>query len=59
MMGQLLPSQNTLFYDFCLEQYIPQDHLLRQIDPFLDLCDLCDHLSVYYSHTGRPQLTPS
>jgi len=28
MMGQLPPDQNTLFYDFCLEKYVPQDHLL-------------------------------
>jgi len=30
MVGQLPPAQNGLFYDFCLEQYVPQDHLLRQ-----------------------------
>ena len=58
MMGQLPPSQNTLFYDFCLEQYVPQDHLLRQIDPFLDLSHLRDHLASYYSHTGRPSVDP-
>ena len=33
MMGQLPPDQNALFYDFCLENYVPQDHLLRQLDP--------------------------
>ena len=58
MMGQLPPSQNTLFYDFCLENYVPQDHLLRQIDPLLDLSDLRDHLASYYSHTGRPSVDP-
>ena len=58
MMGQLPPSLNTLFYDFCLEQYVPQDHLLRQIDPFLDLSHLRDHLASYYSHTGRPSVDP-
>ena len=45
MMGQLPPSQNTLFYDFSLEKFVLQDHLLRQIDPLLDLSDLRDHLA--------------
>ena len=57
-MGQLPPDQNALFYDFCLGNYVPQDHLLRQIDPFLDLGDLRDHLAPYYSHTGRPSVDP-
>lgn len=58
MRGQLPPSQNTLFYDFCLEQYVPQDHLLRKIDPFLDLSDLRDHLASYYNRTCRPSIDP-
>ena len=58
MMGQLPPDQNGLFYDFCLENYVPQDHLLRQIDPLLDLSDLREHLSSFYSHTGRPSVDP-
>jgi transposase len=57
-MGQLPPDQNALFYEFCLENYVPQDHLLRKIDPLLDLSDLRDHLSQYYSHTGRPSVDP-
>jgi hypothetical protein len=32
MMGtQAAPEQ--LFYDFCLEDHVPDDHLLRRIDP--------------------------
>ena len=58
MMGQLPPTQNTLFYDFSLEKFVSQDHLLRQIDPLLDLGDLRDHLAPYYSHTGRPSVDP-
>ena len=58
MMGQLPPSQNTLFYDFFLEKFVSQDHLLRQIEPLLDLSDLRDHLASYYSHTGRPSVDP-
>jgi transposase len=58
MMGELPPDQNALFYEFCLENYVPQDHFLRQIDPLLDLSDLRKHLSAYYSHTGRPSVDP-
>jgi hypothetical protein len=36
MMGQLPPAQNALFYDFCLEEFVAEDHLLRRIDPLLD-----------------------
>jgi len=58
MMGQLPPDQNALFYDFCLENYVPQDHLLRQIDPFLELSDLREYLASYYSPIGRPSVDP-
>jgi len=37
---------------------VPQDHLLRQIDRFLDLSDLREHLAPFYSHTGRPSIDP-
>lgn len=58
MMGQLAPQQNNLFYEFCLESHIPEDHLLRQIDQFLDFDQIHDHLKSYYSHTGRPSIDP-
>ena len=58
MMGQQPPDQNALFYDFCLEKHVPPDHLLRQIDQVLDLSALREHLSDYYSHTGRPSVDP-
>ena len=50
MMGQLTPDQNALFYDFCLENYVPQDHLLRQINPFLDLSDLREKADASRQH---------
>lgn len=58
MMGELPPDQNHLFYDFCLEQHVPLDHLLRQISQVLDLDGLRQHLHSYYSHTGRPSIDP-
>ena len=58
MMGELAPDQNNLFYDFCLEQQVPANHLLRQISQVLDLGNLRQHLHSYYSHTGRPSIDP-
>lgn len=54
MMGQLAADQNALFYDFNLEQRIPDNHLLRKIDQFLDFDQIRSHLHSFYSHIGRP-----
>ena len=37
MMGQQGEDRAKLFYEFCLEDRVPVDHLLRKIDRFLDL----------------------
>lgn len=58
MMGQLTAGQSALFYDFCLDDHVPHDHLLRQIDRLLDLSELRNHLAPFYSHTGRPSIDP-
>jgi len=58
MMGQLPAAQNALFYDFCLEKHIPEDHLLRQIDQFLDFDQIRQHLQPFYSTNGRPSIDP-
>ena len=58
MMGQQTGGQDKLFYSFNLEDHVPANHLLRGIDQFLDLRDLRQHLSDYYSHTGRPSIDP-
>ena len=51
MMGELPPDQNALFYEFCLENYVPQD-------PLLDLSELRERLFLFYSNTGRPSIEP-
>jgi transposase len=38
MGTQAAPEQ--FFYDFCLEDHVPDDHLLRRIDRFIDLSDV-------------------
>jgi transposase len=57
MMGiQVAPAQ--LFYDFCLDDHVPADHLLRRIDRFLDLESVRTALRPFYSSIGRPSVDP-
>lgn len=58
MMGRGDSGQEQFFYAFNLEDYVPEEHLLRGIDQVLDLCELHEHLAPYYSHTGRPSIDP-
>ena len=57
MMGtQEAPA--LLFYDFDMEAHVPSDHLLREIDRFLDVDTIRQQLKQYYSHLGRPSIDP-
>jgi transposase len=58
MMGSNDKPQDELFYAFNLNDVVPRDHLLRDIDRVLDLSDPREHLAPYYSHTGRPSIDP-
>jgi transposase len=58
MMGEQLGRQDRLFYEFCLGDRVPGDHLLRRIDAVLDLSWLRTELAPYYSHTGCPSVDP-
>jgi transposase len=58
MMGPKQEAQAALFYEFSLEDHVPQDHLLRSIDRFVDLTSIRTHLADFYSHTGRPSVDP-
>ena len=58
MMGPKQEAQAALFYEFSLEDHVPQDHLLRSIDRFVDLSAIRQYLSDFYSHTGRPSVDP-
>lgn len=59
MMGRQQAGQAPLFYAFNLEDHIPDNHLLRGIDQFLDLSELHQHLTPHYSHTSRPSIDPA
>ena len=58
MMGRLASDQGKFFYDFCLDDHVPSDHLLRRIDAVLDLGWLRAELSPFYSPMGRPSVDP-
>ena len=58
MMGPAVGRQDRLFYEFDLEERIPNDHLLRRIDAVLDLSWLRADLAPFYSHTGCPSVDP-
>lgn len=57
MMGrQVVGAQ--LFYDFCIDDHVPADHALRQLDAVLNFDHVRNALASYYSHTGRPSIDP-
>ena len=53
---QTAPAQ--LFYDCRLDDHVPEDHLLRRIDRFLDLERVRTELKPFYSNIGRPSIDP-
>ena len=58
MMGQLKREQGQLFYSFCLDDAVPDDHLVREIAAVLDLSWVYAELAPHYSKIGRPSIDP-
>ena len=58
MMGERQVRQDAMFYEFSLERHVPETHLLRAIDRFVDLGGVRTHLAPFYSETGRPSIDP-
>ncbi|MCY1669479.1 IS1182 family transposase [Novosphingobium sp. SL115] len=58
MMGARTVVQEALFYSFSLEDHVPQSHLLRAVDHFVDLSGIREKLRPFYSETGRPSIDP-
>ena len=58
MMGRREAGQGQLLYSFDLDEVVPADHLVRQIDGLLDLSWVHKELAPYYSPTGRPSIDP-
>ena len=47
-----------MFYEFSIERHVPEKHLLRAIDRFVELDGVRVHLASYYSETARPSIDP-
>src|SRR6202045_2376158 len=58
MMGERRVQQEALFYEFSLERHVPETHLLRHIDRFVELDGLRRELVPFYSEMGRPSIDP-
>jgi transposase len=58
MMGRQNNDQGPLFYEFCLDEAVPDDHLVRKIDAVLDLSWAYAELAAHYPRLGRPSIDP-
>jgi len=57
MMGSRLQT-TAMFQYFCLDDWVPADHLLRAIDRHIDLGAIREQLRPLYSEIGRPSIDP-
>jgi len=57
MMGQPQKTE-SLFYYFRLEDHIPENHLRRLIDRYVDFSFVRERLKDFYSQVGRPSIDP-
>ena len=58
MMGRQTDDQGHLFYDFRLDEAVPDDHPVRKIAAVLDLSWVYGELAPYYPTLGRPSVDP-
>jgi len=58
MMGCQNNDQDALFYEFRLDEAVPDDHLVRKIDGVLDLSWVHAELAPHYPTLGRPSVDP-
>ena len=58
MMGRQNNDQGPLFYEFRLDEAVPDDHLVRKIDAVLDLSWVYAELAPHYPTLGRPSVDP-
>lgn len=47
-----------MFYYIRMEDIVPEDHLLRLIDKYVDFSFIREKVRHLYSHTGRPSVDP-
>jgi transposase len=60
MIGRQTADQGAWFYEFRLENRVPEGHLLRRINAVIApvFAGLHQRLAPYYSSTGRPSIDP-
>ena len=58
MMGRQNSDQGPLFYEFCLDEAVPEDHLVRKINAILDLSWVYVELEPHDPTLGRPSVDP-
>ena len=58
MMGRLNRDQGQLFYSFCLDDVVPDDHRVCETAAVLELSWVRTELAPYYSPLGRPSIDP-
>jgi transposase len=58
MMG-VQGASAQLFYDFCPDDHVPSDPLLRSIDGHLDFRGPPTDSEAFYSRIGRPSIDPA
>ena len=58
MMGRLKGDQSQLFYEFRLDDVVPDDHLVRGISAVLNLSWVHAELAPHYPKIGRPSIDP-
>lgn len=58
MMGRQNNDQGRLFYEFRLDEAVPDDHLVRKIDAVPDLSWVHAELAPHYPTVGRPSVDP-
>ena len=57
MMGEQSRTE-PLFYYFRLEDQIPEHHLLKRLDRYVDFSFVRERLRDAYSPMGRPSIDP-
>lgn len=54
MIGNRTVMQEALFYSFSLEDHVPQSHLLRAVDRFVDLNGIREEATTILQRDGPP-----
>ena len=58
MFSNQSQDQNNMFGSFVYDHVIPDDHLLKKLSKAIDFSFVEDETREFYSHTGRPGLSP-